>query len=199
MALAPSHAYTVGDGLWTRPKASILRQVEARQSLAILGFEDPEIGIEFDLAFEALLDDAGLDPLLLMRPTPEPLDAALGEIALRRWCIKRGAAVQAVELDEDRAGLRGAASAQDREDAFDFASPDIGRDPDVGAKAHCERSMRRGVGRGGQLLDELGRDLARRSKAVRALELLDRLLRRGPSHAVGLDGEPELDERSLRG
>ncbi len=58
------------------------------------------------------------------------------ERALRRRAEQLGGAVEPVELDEDRAGLLGAAAAHRREGAFDVAAADIGRDPDRGFETH---------------------------------------------------------------
>ena len=60
----------------------------------------------------------------------------LVEGGLRRRPIQSGGAVEPVDLDEDRAGLVGAAPAHRREGAFDVAAAQIGRDPDAGFQAH---------------------------------------------------------------
>ena len=115
---------------------SIRREVEPRPPFAILDFDDPKIRVEADFSPQAALDLGGLDPVVLMGAPPEALDASLGafgQFALRRRSIKGGAAVEPVKLDEDRAGFRRASPAQDGVCAFDFAAPDVSRDPDVGA------------------------------------------------------------------
>ena len=68
--------------------------------------------------------------------------ALLGlEQGLRRRPVEVGAAVEAVDLHEDRAGLRGPAPAQHRRDALDVEPPEMGRDPEIGAQAHASVAL----------------------------------------------------------
>ena len=67
--------------------------------------------------------------------------ALLGlEQGLGGRAVEVGGAVEAVDLDEDRAGLRRAAPPLDRRDALDAEAAQVGRDPEIGAQAHACRA-----------------------------------------------------------
>ena len=112
-------------------------QIQPMAPLPILDLDDPEIGVEINFARQPLFDIGRIDPFVLMGARPQALDAALGKLRLRRRREERGASVKPVEFDEYGARFRRAAPPQCRDRAFDRASPDIGRDPDVGAKPHA--------------------------------------------------------------
>ena len=61
---------------------------------------------------------------------------ASSNAALRRRTEQLRGAVETVQLDENRAGLLGAASPHRRKGAFQMAAADIGRDPDCRFEAH---------------------------------------------------------------
>ena len=74
-------------------------------------------------------------------PPSDGRENAIGRLrviegGLRRRAIKSAGAVEPVDLDENRAGLFGAAPAHRREDAFDVATAQIGRHPDTGFQSH---------------------------------------------------------------
>src|SRR5215470_17429963 len=107
---------------------------------AVLDLDDPGIGIEAQLAREALLD-LGLRRRLHATAEEPIRGARIVEHALRRRPEQLGRAVKPVELDEDGAGLLCPAPAYRRERALGVAAPDIGRDPDRRFEAH--RPLRR--------------------------------------------------------
>jgi hypothetical protein len=113
-----------------------LGQIQPVPSLAIFHLDDPYVRVERDLARQSLFDGGWLDPFILMGARPEALGAMRGEFRLRGGRVERGAAIEAVDDDEDGAGFRRAAPSQHRRRAFDGAAPEIGRDPDVGPHAH---------------------------------------------------------------
>src|SRR5215470_5213983 len=102
---------------------------------AVLDLDDPGIGIEAQLAREALLD-LGLRRRLHATAEEPIRGARIVEHALRRRPEQLGRAVKPVELDEDGAGLLCPAPAYRRERALGVAAPDIGRDPDRRFEAH---------------------------------------------------------------
>src|SRR5712691_12848849 len=96
---------------------------------AVLDLDDPGVGIEAQLANEALLD-LGLRRRLQASAEEPVRGARIVEHALRRRTEQLRRAVEPVELDENGAGLLGPAPPHRRERAFDVAAPDLGRDPD---------------------------------------------------------------------
>src|SRR5262245_25128503 len=110
---------------------------------AIFDLDDPGVGIEAQLAREPLLD-LRLGRWLVGEAAGEQAvgRAAVIEHALRRRAEELGGAVEPVELDEDRAGLLGAAVAHRRERPLDVATADIGRDPDRRLQAHWQHMPR---------------------------------------------------------
>jgi hypothetical protein len=111
--------------------------------LPILDLDDPKVRIEIDFAHQPLFDFGFIDPFVLVGARPHPLDAALGEFRLRRWAEQGRATIKPVDFDEYSARLRCAAPPQGRDGAFDGASPEIGRYPDVGAKPHAINAPQR--------------------------------------------------------
>jgi hypothetical protein len=105
-------------------------------ALAVFDLDDPKIGIESHLARQPFFDFGGLDPLVLMGARPKALHPMFGKLRLGRRRKKGCAAVEPIDLDEYGPRLSGAAPPQCRDCAFDRASPEIGRNPDVGAKPH---------------------------------------------------------------
>src|SRR5271167_2313826 len=90
-------------------------EVDLRLALAILDLDDPEIGIEPDFPLEPLLGFGRIDPLRLVYACEQSVDPGrdLGGERLRRGSVERRAAVETVDLDDDRAGFRCAATTQD--------------------------------------------------------------------------------------
>ena len=140
--------------------------------------------------------NSAADPFLLVRAGPQPLDAAIAELRLGAGSNSAARPVETVDLDEDCAGFRGAATAQRRVGAFERDAPEIGGDPNVRAQAH--RPISASAGRRRQLLEEARREVARRGKRMGALEIAQRRRRRRARRPVGLDGITELDQRALR-
>ena len=104
---------------------------------AILDLENPGVGIEPDFAHDPLLDLGFRRRLLLEAAAKRAIGRVrLLEGGLRRRAEQLGGAVEAIELDEDRAGLLGAMPAHRRKGAFAVAAPQIGRHPDRGLEAH---------------------------------------------------------------
>ena len=104
---------------------------------AILDFDNPDIGIEFDLARQI-----GLDRFVRRRPLFEArAEGAIGvphrvEFALRRRAEQIRGAVEPADADEHGAGLLGAAPAHDGEGAFDLTAAQIGGNPKRGFQTH---------------------------------------------------------------
>ena len=104
--------------------------------VTILDLDDPEIGIETNFTRQPFFDIRGLNPIVFMRARPQALHAMLGKLRLRRRSKQRRATVEPIDLDEYGARFRRAAPTQCCDGAFDRASPEISRDPDIGAKPH---------------------------------------------------------------
>ena len=85
-------------------------KVKARPAFAVLDFYDPEIGVETNLALKPSLDVAWLRPFLRVSSPPQAFHAAFGQFALWRRPEERCASIKAIELDEYRARLSGAAT-----------------------------------------------------------------------------------------
>src|SRR4051812_32044823 len=100
--------------------------------LRIVDFDQPEIGIEAHLALHPVLH------VERRRALEDGNEQAVGSGALDeglgRGTIKARRAVQVIDLEEHRAGLRGAAPTQDRVDALDRAPAQVSRDPEIGTK-----------------------------------------------------------------
>ena len=113
------------------PNRSLDEPVEEMPSGPILGFDNPQIRIEAEFARQPRLD-ISLSRGLASQTMHEGAvhRTAIVERGLRCRPIQVGGAVQAIELDEDCAGLVGAVPAYRCEHAFHLASPDIGGDPD---------------------------------------------------------------------
>ena len=113
------------------------REIEPGAGRPVLNLDDPEVGIEGDFPVEPLLRLAGIDAVPVVRPSENPLDARLklDGHGLRRRPVEGGAAVQVIDLHENRASLCGAAAAKDRACPFHSTSTQIGGDPNVGAQA----------------------------------------------------------------
>src|SRR5262249_61942021 len=112
---------------------------------AILALDDPGVGIEAQLAREPLLD-LRLRRWLVGEAAGEQAVGRTGVIehALRRRAVELGGAVEPVELDEDHAGLRGAAVAHRRERPLDVATAGIGRGPERTRSGHLQHMARCG-------------------------------------------------------
>jgi hypothetical protein len=111
----------------------------------ILNLENPHVRIERNLTRQPRLNfGLGCRALLKHRAEGAVGRKRLIERGLRRGTVQVGSAVEAVEDDEDRPGLLGAAPAHDGKDAFDIAAPKIGRDPDGGFQPH-RMTVKRGL------------------------------------------------------
>ena len=125
-------------------------------------------------------------------------DRRVGRQRLRRGSIERRLPVQMIDFDENRACLRGPATAKDSAHAFHSASTQISGDPDVGAQAH--RVLAPGAARRlGQLFDEPLIDFSRGRQAVGVLKLLQRLLGGGSLFSVRFDCVAQFSQGRLGG
>jgi len=97
----------------------------------IVHFHEPEIGIEAQLPGHPLLHIERRHGLENRR---EETLAAIIDKKLRCGTVEACLAVEMIDLHEDRAGLRGAALAQDGIDPLHAAAPQIGGDPEVRSK-----------------------------------------------------------------
>ena len=104
---------------------------------AIFGLDDPQVGIEADLACEVGFGIGIRRRHRLERGAEGAVRRMILEGGLRRRPVQVGRAVETVDLDEDRAGLLGAAPAHRREHALDVAAPHIGGDPESGFQPHA--------------------------------------------------------------
>ena len=118
-----------------RVSADVIEEVPAA---AILDLDNPEVGIEAQLACQIPFDVRFRERQSLERRTEGALARArLVEHGLRRRPVEIGGAVESAHLDEDRARLFGAAPAQHRGRALDLAAAQIGGNPDIGFQAHA--------------------------------------------------------------
>ena len=106
--------------------------IEKTAALPVLRLDDPNIGVEVDLAGEFLFGFGRIDPGVAMKPREKPALAIL-HFALRRRSEQSGETVEPVDLDKNRAGLGRAAPAQYGGGAFMRAVSEIGRHPNIGA------------------------------------------------------------------
>ena len=113
------------------------REIEPRAVRAILDLDDPKVRVKRNFPFEPPLRLVGVNRRPRMREGEDPINTGrrVRSEGLRRRSIERGASVQMIDLDENSAGLRSAAAAEDRAYPFHSASPQIGGDPNVGAQA----------------------------------------------------------------
>lgn len=98
------------------------RELKKTSPLAVLGLDDPNIRIEFYFPRKFPLDFGRIDPLILVHPREDPVEAIL-HFALRGGSEQGRAAVEPINLDENRASFSGAATAQDRACALVGAAP----------------------------------------------------------------------------
>jgi hypothetical protein len=121
----------------SEPMRQLRREIEPGAVDAILNLDNPEVGIEGDFPFEPFLRLAGVDEHSRMSASKDAIDPRrrIRGLGLRRGSIERRAPVQMIDFDENRAGLRSAATAEDGAHPFHSASTQIGGDPDVGAQA----------------------------------------------------------------
>src|ERR1700712_2975209 len=102
-----------------------LRQIQKVPSGAVVDLDDPEIAVEAQLAGDARLDVEG------RRGGEDRAEAAVPRIlrleqGLGGRAVEVGAAVEAVDLDEDRAGLGRSPVAHHRRDALDVEAAQVG-------------------------------------------------------------------------
>src|SRR5580704_10661699 len=98
---------------------------------AILDLEHPGVGIETDFAQNPLLDPGFRRRLFLEASAERAIDRVrFVEGGLRRRAEQFRAPVEAIELDENRAGLLGATPPHRRKGALAVAPTQIGRHPD---------------------------------------------------------------------
>jgi hypothetical protein len=118
-------------------RLSLRREIEPSSVYAVLDFNNPEVGVKGDFSFQPRFGFVGIDQRPRVRPGKHSIDAArrLGRDRLRRRAIERRASIEMIDFDEDSAGLRGTATAEDRAYPFHSASTQIGGDPDVGTQA----------------------------------------------------------------
>src|SRR4051794_26183743 len=100
--------------------------------LRIVDFDEPVIRIETHLALHPVLHVERRRAL--QDGGEKAIRVGAFDEGLRRGTIEARRAVQMIDLEEHRAGLRRAAPAQHRVDPLDGAAAQIGRDPKVGAK-----------------------------------------------------------------
>jgi hypothetical protein len=133
MACARFVQFNIG----SEPMRQLRREIEPGAVDAILNLDNPEVGIEGDFPFEPFLRLAGVDEHSRMRASKDSIDPRrrIRGLGLRRGSIECRAPVQMIDFDENRASLRGAATAEDGAHPFHSASTQIGGDPDVGAQA----------------------------------------------------------------
>jgi hypothetical protein len=105
--------------------------IEETASLPVLRFDNPNIGVEVELAGEFLFCFGRIDPGTVMEPREQTVVAIL-HFALRRRSEQSGETVEPVDLDENRAGFRSTPAAQHGKRAFLRATPEIGRYPKIG-------------------------------------------------------------------
>jgi hypothetical protein len=112
------------------------REIEPGAVDAILNLDNPQVGIEGDFPLEPLLRLAGVDEHSNMSASKDSIDPRrrIRGLGLRRGSIERRAPVQMIDFNENRAGLRSAATAEDGAHPFHSASTQIGGDPDVGTQ-----------------------------------------------------------------
>lgn len=106
--------------------------IEKTAALPVFRLDDPNIGVEMDLAGEFLLGFGRVDPRVRMEPRENPVLAIL-HFALRRRSEQSGATVEPVDLDKNRASLRRTPAAQHGRGTFMCATPEIGCYPKIGA------------------------------------------------------------------
>jgi hypothetical protein len=113
------------------------REIEPGAVDAILDLDNPQVGIKGDFPFEPLFHLTGVDTRRCMGASEDSVDATRRVRCLRLWrgSIERRAPVQMIDFDENRAGLGGATTAEDRARPFHSASTQIGGDPDVRPQA----------------------------------------------------------------
>ena len=103
--------------------------VEEMAANAIFDLQEPEVRIEARLARHALLN---LERRNLCQERGEkPPSPALVEERLRSRTVEVGRAVEAIDFDEDGAGLRRSATAQNGRDAQGGATPEMGGNPEI--------------------------------------------------------------------
>src|SRR5437763_1343677 len=111
--------------------------------VAVLDLDDPGVGIESDFARDAFFDLVIRCRLLLEAAAEGAIArASIVKRRLRRRTEQFGGPVKAIELDENRTCLLGAAPAHDGESSLDVAAPYVGRHPDRGFEAHGRADLR---------------------------------------------------------
>jgi hypothetical protein len=106
--------------------------IEETASLPVLRFDNPNIGVEVELAGEFFFCFGRIDPGTVMEPREQTVVAIL-HFALRRRSEQSGTTVEPIDLDENRTGFRSTPAAQHGRGAFMRATPEIGRHPKIGA------------------------------------------------------------------
>ena len=195
-----------------RTAGSRHHRIEKTAPGAVFDLDDPDVGVEFDLACQIGLG-VGLGGAVRLQAADE---CAIGrprfvEHALRRRSIDIGSAVELRHLDEHRARLLGAAAAQHGLRTFDLAAADVGRDPYAGFQTHDDPTLpgvrlttttgsllQRPAGQRREIAHQLVRDLAGHRPPPRLLETLDGGAGLGVVDARGLHRTvAEIGERAL--
>ena len=73
-------------------------EIQPAATASIFHFNQPQIGIEADLACDPPLDLFRREPFGLMGALPQPFNPALAGFGLWRWPVERRATVEAVDL-----------------------------------------------------------------------------------------------------
>jgi hypothetical protein len=100
----------------------------------ILDLDNPEVRIEADLAFQARFGGRGVNPFVAMKPREKPVIAF--DFALGGGAEERAAAIEAIDFDQDGAGLGSPPPSQDRHHTLDATAAQIGRNPKITAQPH---------------------------------------------------------------
>src|SRR5215204_4207008 len=133
----------------TAARAPLLgRESEEMPAGPVLDLDEPEIGVEPQLAPHALFDVGGGNVGDDRRE--QAFAASFLNERLRRRAVEARRAVESVDLDEDRTRFGRAAPPQHRVDAFDGAAAQMRGDPEIRAEAAQARPAIRSACRPGR-------------------------------------------------
>lgn len=108
--------------------------IEKIPAKPIFNFDNPKVRIKTDFALQTLLGRSNVDPFSRMKWSEEP--RIMFDFALRRGAEQRAVAVKPIYLDNDCASFGGSTATQNCDDAFDAATAQISRNPDISTQSH---------------------------------------------------------------
>lgn len=111
-------------------------EVEKVATGPILDVNDPNVGVEGDLALQTDANRRRIQPVFGVHPRPQTLHAIVADFTLRRRTEQSLLSIQTVDDDKDGAGFLGTTTTQGGISPFDRTTAQIGRHPYASLEPH---------------------------------------------------------------